>query len=157
MFEVEHAGPNDDFAAILALLHDSFAYMDGRIDPPSSLGQLSVEDIRRLATEQTILLIKGTKLPLACVVLTERSDSIYLGKLAVAASHRGAGLMRALVETAHDIAAQRGKPYLELQTRIELIENHAAFAKMGFVKTDEGRHPGYNRVTEITMRKAVSK
>jgi hypothetical protein len=43
-----------------------------------------------------------------------------------------------------------------LQTRVELVENHAAFSRMGFAKTGESAHPGYDRPTSITMRRAVS-
>jgi len=39
---------------------------------------------------------------------------------------------------------------------VELVENHAAFAKMGFVRTGESAHPGYDRPTSITLRRAVN-
>jgi phosphinothricin acetyltransferase len=44
---------------------------------------------------------------------------------------------------------------LELETRIELTENHATFARMGFIKTAETAHPGYERPTSIKMRATV--
>ena len=44
---------------------------------------------------------------------------------------------------------------LELETRIELTENHETFAALGFVKVSEGAHPGYDRTTFITMRKTL--
>ena len=37
---------NDDIKAVLALLIESFAYMERRIDPPSSLNALTLETIR---------------------------------------------------------------------------------------------------------------
>jgi len=40
--------PGDDPAPVLALVRASFAYMDGRIDPPSSMHRLSEDDIARL-------------------------------------------------------------------------------------------------------------
>jgi hypothetical protein len=48
-----------------------------------------------------------------------------------------------------------GLAALELESRIELTENHQAFAALGFTKTGETAHPGYNRATSITMRKPV--
>lgn len=49
-----------------------------------------------------------------------------------------------------------GFPRLELETRIELTENHRAFEKMGFHKTGETAHDGYAHPTSITMQKALS-
>ena len=49
-----------------------------------------------------------------------------------------------------------GHDRLELQVRIELVENQQAFAKMGFVKVSENCHPGYGCVSEITMQKILS-
>src|SRR6185295_4788841 len=48
-----------------------------------------------------------------------------------------------------------GKPAMELDTRIELVENHKTFAAFGFVKTAERSHAGYTRATFITMQKAL--
>ncbi len=48
-----------------------------------------------------------------------------------------------------------GLPALEVEIRIELIENHEAFRRLGFVKTSEGAHDGFDRITYIVMRKEV--
>ena len=52
-------------------------------------------------------------------------------------------------------ARARGFACLALQTRIELVENHRAFGRMGFVKTAETAHPGFARPTSFTMRATV--
>lgn len=41
---------------------------------------------------------------------------------------------------------------LELQTRIELVENHHTFAALGFAKVAETCHPGFERTTSMTFR-----
>ncbi|WP_424979675.1 GNAT family N-acetyltransferase [Leisingera sp. S232] len=68
--------------------------------------------------------------------LTPRPDCLYLGKLTVDDAQRGRGLARLLVKHASARARALGLPVL-LETRIELIENHAAFARLGFCKTEE--------------------
>jgi phosphinothricin acetyltransferase len=45
---------------------------------------------------------------------------------------------------------------LELQVRIELEENQRIFSRCGFVETARTAHPGYDRVTEITMQKELT-
>lgn len=139
--------------AILALLDEAFAYMDGRIDPPSSLRDLTPEALTRQARTGEVWVIGA---PVACVFLTPRPGSLYLGKLAVAASHRGQGLARRLVDQAEDRARVLRLAALELQTRVELAENQRAFEAMGFVEAGRTAHPGFDRPTSITYRRVVA-
>lgn len=137
---------------ILALLQEAFAYMEGRIDPPSSLRDLTPEALTRQAEVGEIWIIGA---PVACVFLTPKPGRLYIGKLAVAASHRGQGLSRLLIDQAETRAREMGIPALELQTRVELVENQAAFRTMGFVEVGRTAHEGYDRPTSITYRRAV--
>lgn len=138
--------------AILALLDEAFAYMDGRIDPPSSLRDLTPEALTRQARTGEVWVVGA---PVACVFLTPRPGVLYLGKLAVAPSHRGQGLARRLVNQAEVRARALRLPALELQTRVELAENQRAFEAMGFVETGRTAHPGFDRPTSITYRRVV--
>lgn len=142
-----------EWPAILALLHQAFAEMDGRIDPPSSLHDLTPAGLTRQATLGEIWVI-GTP-PVACLFLTPRPGALYLGKLAVAASHRGTGLARQLLALAETRARALHLPALELQTRIELTRNHANFRALGFTETGRTAHPGYDRPTSITFRRPL--
>jgi len=139
--------------AVLALLHGAFAYMEGRIDPPSSLRTLTEEDLTRQAAAGEIWIIGA---PVACVFLTPKPGALYIGKLAVAAETRGQGLARQLIDLAEDRARQMGLPVLELQTRVELLENQKAFRKLGFVEVGRTAHEGFDRPTSITYRRAVA-
>jgi ribosomal protein S18 acetylase RimI-like enzyme len=138
--------------AVLHLLHGAFAYMEGRIDPPSSLRDLTPEALTRQAEVGEIWVIGA---PVACVFLTPKLGALYVGKLAVAEASRGQGLARRLIDVAEGRARERGLPTLELQTRVELVENQAAFRAMGFQEVGRTAHPGYDRPTSITYRRAV--
>lgn len=146
--------PDQDPASVLALIRDAFAYMQGRIDPPSSMERLTQDDIRTQARQGEVWLI-GQPLQ-ACVFFTRKPDALYIGKLATDAAHRRKGLSRRLIALAENRARAMGLTALELQSRIELLENHAAFTAMGFVKTAETAHPGYDRPTTFTFRKALA-
>ncbi|WP_406645954.1 GNAT family N-acetyltransferase [Aliisedimentitalea scapharcae] len=139
---------------VLQLIQTSFAYMDGRIDPPSSMHHLSEGALLQQCQMGEIWVI-GDPVA-ACVFLTPKSDHLYLGKLAVAKESRGLGLARVMVDLACDRARALGFNWVELQSRIELVENHAAFARMGFIQTGVTSHPGYDRPTSLTMRHMVS-
>ena len=131
--------------AILALLRAAFACMEGRIDPPSSLRRLTTAGISAQAKTGEVWAIGNP--PVACVFLTPAPDHLYLGKLAVAESHRGRGHARRLVRLAAERARARGLPKLTLNTRIELTENQRAFERMGFRLIAKEPHPGYDRPT----------
>ncbi|MFT6090427.1 GNAT family N-acetyltransferase [Sulfitobacter sp.] len=140
-------------ANLLTLMHDCFAYMEGRITPPSSLGKVTQTSLQKTASEAEIWCI-GTP-PLACMILTPKPSRLYLGKICVAPTHQRLGLARHLIDHATDRARQLRLTTLELQTRVELVDNHATFKALGFSEHARTAHPGYDRPTSITMRKPV--
>ncbi|MCB1394523.1 MAG: GNAT family N-acetyltransferase [Rhodobacter sp.] len=146
--------PDEDMTAVHALLVDAFAYMDGVIDPPSSLGQMTPADLAENAREAELWVI-GTP-PRACMILTPKGATLYLGKLAVDRGARGRGLSRQLIEHATDRARALGLPSVTLQTRVELVANQKTFETMGFVETGRTAHPGYDRPTSITYVRPVT-
>ena len=145
-------GPDDPaLGQVLALIRDAFAGMEGRIDPPSSMHRLSLADLMAPTIEVWAI---GSP-PLACVVLTPQSDTLYLGKLAVADTARGRGCARALTDHATDRARALGLPSVTLQVRVELTENHATFRRLGFAEVARTAHQGFDRPTSITFRRPV--
>lgn len=144
-----------DWESLLELLRTSFAYMDSRIDPPSSLHRMGIDEIRARSQEETLILASEGSELVGCAFAAVRSDCVYIGKIAVAERARGRGVARQIMAAAESIARSAGRPALELQTRVELVENHKTFAALGFEKIAETAHPGFTRPTSITMRKAV--
>jgi ribosomal protein S18 acetylase RimI-like enzyme len=142
-----------DWPALLSLIQTEFAFMDGRIDPPSSMHALTPDSIALQARTGEVLVLGHP--PVACVFLTPKPQALYVSKLAVAAAHRGKGLARRLIDLAETRARALHLPALELQTRVELTENQATFRALGFVEVARTAHPGFNRPTSITYRRAV--
>jgi len=144
------ANDQAELIEVLNLIQTNFAYMNGRIDPPSSMHRLNLDSLcQHCRTGEIWTLGRPVQ---ACLFLSPRKDCLYLGKLAVAEASRERGLARQLVEIASRRAQELGLAALELQSRIELVENHRAFARLGFKKTAETAHPGYEHATSITMR-----
>lgn len=150
----------DDFCRwdeLLGLIMRCFAHMDGVVDPPSSAHQLTRDGLELKAREETCFIATAADGRLVgCIFAGERPDALYVGKLAVDEAMRGQGIARALMQAAEQLARQRGKPALELQTRIELLANQATFARMGFVEVARTAHAGFDRPTSITYRKAIA-
>lgn len=137
---------------LLQLLQASYAFMDDRIDPPSSLHRLDAVSLAEKSDNERLILAQDGGELAGCCFLKPGEDSYYVGKLAVDPRWQGQGIGRRLIDYAALLARQEDRSCLELETRIELIENHRAFAAMGFRKTGEKAHPGYDRPTSITMR-----
>ena len=144
-----------DWSELAHLLREAFKYMDGRIDPPSSLGAMGIADFIQKAQDETLIVAQINNQLIGCAFAEIRDDCVYLSKVAVRPAYRRQGVTRSLFEAADELATQMGKKFLELQTRIELTENHQAFGALGFIKVAETAHPGYSRTTSITMRRAV--
>lgn len=142
-----------DWGSILRLIQTEFAYMAARIDPPSSMRRLTEADIAAKAASGEVWVVGSP--PVACMFLTIQPDSLYLGKLAVSANERGKGLARALIAVAEARATALGLAAVELETRVELVENQAAFRALGFTETGRSAHPGYAQPTSISFRKVV--
>ncbi len=141
-----------DWPGVLALIQRAFAGMEGRIDPPSSVHRLTAEGIAAQARTGEIWVVPPLQ---ACMFLTPKDGRLYLGKLAVEPALQGRGLARQLVALAEERARALGFAILELETRVELTENHAIFRHLGFVETGRKAHPGFDRPTSITFAKRV--
>jgi ribosomal protein S18 acetylase RimI-like enzyme len=139
---------------VLALIRRCFAYMDDRVDPPSSIQRMSLADLENHCSTGEVWSL-GTP-PVAAVLLSFKADALYLGKLAVAPEARGSGLARQLIALAKTRARARRLPTLELQTRVELTENHATFRALGFAEIARTAHKGFSRPTSITFRKSLT-
>lgn len=150
-------GPDDPaLCNVLSLIRTTFAYMEGRIDPPSSTHQLTLEELTEQAKKAEVWVMEDDDRVVACVFLTPKKQALYLGKLAVAVSHRGHGLARKMVALAQERARALGFSVVELQSRLELTENHSAFAALGFRVVDETAHPGFEQPTSLTFVLSVS-
>ncbi|CDX15454.1 GNAT family N-acetyltransferase [Mesorhizobium sp. LCM 4577] len=145
----------DRWDDLLALIRRAFAYMDGIIDPPSSAHLLTADTLAEKAKREAGFLAIENGRVVGCVFALERAQDFYVGKLAVEPRLQGQGIGARLMRAVEDLARERGKDAIELQTRIELTANHAAFARLGFRESERTAHAGYDRPTSITMRKVL--
>jgi len=143
----------EDWQRLLSLLQTAFEYQHTRINPPSSLNRLTLDNITEKSESEILLLAYSEQVLVGCVFLRALPHALYVGKLAVLPNAQGQGIGKKLLELTQKIARQLAYSQLELQVRIELIENQAVFSAMGFVKSGETSHPGFNRATSITMQK----
>ena len=140
-----------DMSSVLRLIQMEFAYMNARIDPPSSMNHLTVAELTSSPGEVWAI---GSP-PIACILLTPKPGKLYLSKLAVSTAARGSRHARQLINQAETRARELGLSILELATRIELTENHQVFQAMRFTEHERTAHPGHTRPTSVTFRRSV--
>jgi len=145
-----------DHRALFSLLHAAFAYMDERIDPPSSLYGMTIDDLRQKAATETLFLAHAGNRMVGCLFARPETDFVYVGKVAVLPEMASVGIGSAMMKAAFTHAKELETDALELETRVELVENHAFFARFGFVKVSESAHEGYDHPTSIRMRARVT-
>ncbi|MEP1205853.1 MAG: GNAT family N-acetyltransferase [Rhizobiaceae bacterium] len=153
--EITESPDQVDWQSLFDLLHRAYAYMDTRIDPPSSLHALTVEGLAQKSAEEILLVAELEDKLIGCMFCRREPNFLYIGKVAVDEEAQGQGIGHKLFDRAFALARREGLKELELQSRIELVENHQAFANLGFVKVGEDAHAGYDRPTSIRMRAKV--
>ncbi len=152
---ITRANSTTDWDKVHALLQRAFAYMDDRIDPPSSLHRMTADCLASKAGTETCLLALDGSALLGCVFCAPKGKDLYVGKLAVEPTRQGNGIGGILMHHAAAEARAFGHVALTLQTRVELYENHAVFARLGFTKIGETAHADYDHPTSITMRREL--
>ena len=149
----QHTRDDPELKDILNLVRESFSYMDSRIDPPSSMHKLTIADIAEQCETGEVWSVGEPVL--SCMMLKHKTNVLYIGKLAVSEKARGQGLGKQMINIAVDRANAHSKALLEVEVRVELVENHAFFNAMGFEKIAAKAHPGYTRPTYFVMQKEI--
>lgn len=128
-----------DYDALFSLLCSTLAYMDERIDPSSSLQRMTIDDLRENAGTETLLLAHSGNRIVGCPFARSEANIVYVGKVAVLPEMVSVGIGSTLMESAFTHAKQLGTNALELKTRVELVENHAFFARFWLCEGERKR------------------
>jgi predicted N-acetyltransferase YhbS len=145
-----------DAAAVAALIRAAFAEQGRTTNPPSSALKETAEIVAaKLAAGGGA----GVELDgewIGAVLWAPQDGALYLGRLAVAPSHRGRGIAGRLLQAVEDEARRRGDARLRLNARFELPFNQQYFARRGFVETGRRPHPGFTEPTIVLMEKDLT-
>ena len=141
---------------LLDLLRAAFAYQEHRINPPSSVNTLDAGSLAGKSSQEHLFLASFASELAGCVFARDRPPLLYVSKLAVWPHLQGRGIGRCLMSALEIFARESGHTVLELETRIELTENHRTFESLGFNKVSEHAHEGYDHPTYIRMRRFLS-
>ena len=113
-FDIE-VDPTVDRVELHALLMASYASMEGRIDPPSSLLAMTASDLARKAVAERLITASAGGALVGCLFCRPLAGWLYVGKMAVAPGHQRTGVGRLLIAAARKLAAEGGLHGLELE------------------------------------------
>ena len=116
---------------------------------------LDQNTIAQKAECEQLLQVWAKNLLVGCVIHRNRPGSVYLGTLTIEPGYQGRGIVRQLVAAFERTVFEALRNVIELDTRIQLTENHAVFYPLGFEKISEHAYAGYDQPTFITMQKRL--
>ncbi len=145
-----------DWVTLLSLIQSSYAYMEGQVDPPSSLHSYDTKTLKTKSREEILWLAYADRDLVGSIFGKVNGKSLYVGKLAIDPEHQGKGIGGQLMKALETEALERNLEELELEVRIELTGNQKAFAAMGFHVSKSSIHEGYDKVTFLEMRKKLN-
>ena len=105
-----------------------------------------LEDYDQVITERQVLVADREGAILGVLVLAATEEGFLLDNVAVYPLYQGAGIGRALLEIAESEARRQGYEAIHLYTHVEMTENQALYAKIGYVEYDRRAEKGYARV-----------
>lgn len=80
------------------------------------------------------------------LVLVGEDDGMLLENVAVAPTHHGQGVGRALLRLAEERAVATGRARVRLYTHVTMVENQRLYERIGYVETHRGGEHGFTRV-----------
>ncbi|GGL72682.1 GNAT family N-acetyltransferase [Wenxinia marina] len=132
----------DEAEAIRALVREAYAPYVARIGrEPAPMG----ENYAALIAEGCVFVPEGEGIE-GVLVLIDEPEALMLDNVAVAASARGRGLGRALLEAAEAEARARGYALIRLYTHEKMTENRAIYARLGWRETHRAQQGPFARV-----------
>ncbi len=146
----------EDAPLLLAIVQAAFEEYRGRLTPPSGAHSETEEKLALTLGRERAVLAGLNDTVVGCVFYHLTATETYLHRLAVLPAWRQTGIGRALVAYVETQARTDGSPRVRLGVRLQLPENQAFYAKLGYTVHSHGSHPGFTTPTFVTMEKELT-
>lgn len=145
----------DDAPTLLTIIQQAYAQYRDRLDPPSGALRESAAALAALLCHESAVLAGAGPVAAGCVFYDQTGDELYMHRLAVIPAARQMSLGHALVSYVEARAREAGCVRVRLGVRLQLPENQAFYARLGYAVLGPDAHPGYTRPTFLHMAKSV--
>jgi ribosomal protein S18 acetylase RimI-like enzyme len=139
-----------DVPRLTELVRAAYAHYVERLDgPPRPMTDDYAEVVRR----HRVIVAEGGGEIVGMVVLGVDDEGFFVDNVAVAPSHQGTGVGKALLEHAEDAARDAGFDSIYLYTHELMVENLQLYSRIGFAEYDRRPH-GEARI--VYLRKELA-
>jgi ribosomal protein S18 acetylase RimI-like enzyme len=126
-----------DVPSVTELVKEAYGgYVERLGGPPRPLTDDYAEVVRR----QPVTVAERGSEVVGLVVLGDDDEGFFVDNVAVAPSHQGSGVGRALLEHAEEAARRAGFDSIYLYTHELMTENLALYARAGYAEYDRRLH-----------------
>lgn len=146
----------DDAEAIYTVYRKAFATLAGKIDPPSSAGQATLDAIRDSLGKVDVAVCDDAGKIVGCVFFRQEGDACYLYRLSVDPDCYNRGIAKRLIAHVERAAKGQGVGKVALNVRLSLDKNRKLFVSRGFREVSLHAHKGYDHPTYARMEKPVA-
>ena len=147
---------NADVPVLLNLLHTAYEEYRGKLAPPSGAHSETLETVgKKLQTAHVIKAVID-EMPVGCVFIERKPDSIYFSRLAVLPAYRGQGVGRQMVAYVEAYARAQHMPRVTLGVRLAIPANIEYYTKLGYSIASYACHAGYTEFTSANMEKVMN-
>lgn len=146
-----------DSPVLTATIAAAFEQYRSKLEPESGAFRETADGIAaELKKGARAIIAERNGVVLGCVMTKLEEGDLYLGRLSVLPAARGEGLARRLITAVEDDARARGLPGVRLGVRVVLTDNQKLFQSLGYREISREAHEGFDYMTSINMRKALS-
>lgn len=145
----------DEAEGVFAVYRKAFATLAGKIDPPSSVGQATIDAIREALEKVQVAVCDDAGKIVGCVFFRQEGKALYLYRLSVDPACHNRGIAKRLIAYVEHAARREGLPKVALNVRLSLPKNRKLFASRGFREVSRHAHKGYDAPTYARMEKTV--
>ena len=126
-----------DVAKVAELVNAAYGHYVERL---GMLPRPMTDDYAEVIANQRVTVAESHGNIMGVIVLTVDDEGFLIDNVAVAPSHRGEGIGRALLEFAEAEAHRMGFDSIHLYTHEKMTENLAMYARIGYVEYDRRSH-----------------
>ena len=131
----------EDAALVHRIMHAAFGEYRSTLVPPSSSHDETVEFVARAIEQGGALLVWDGDVAVASARFEPRSDSLYVGRVAVLPEHRRRGIASAIMARMEEVARELGLPAVQVGVRGSLPSNLGLYRWLGFEVVAVDQHP----------------
>lgn len=145
----------DEAALVYTLIQEAFEEYRGRLEPPSSAHEETVESVRAAMTSGGAALAHDGAEAVGAALFKPQRDHLYVRRVSVAPQYRGQGIARGLMLFLENVARRGSRSAIEIEVRQNLVSNVTLYQSLGYRITRSEAHPRNPAFNSLTMRKDV--